>query len=57
MKRYKISLFGGDEQLSVVMDLRPTELKTVERVSELLLARLVEVGNTPNTPFMDIEEV
>ena len=54
MKRYKISVFGGSERADVVMDLRPTEVKVVERVSALLLARLEEVGDTP---WMDIEEV
>lgn len=49
MKRYKISVFGGDEQSSVEMDLRPTELKTVERVSALLWE---QVGQ-----WIDVEEV
>ena len=54
MKRYKISIFGGDEQSSVEMDLRPTEFKTVERMSRLFLENYegFHVG-----PWIDIEEV
>lgn len=54
MKRYKISIFGGGEQSSVVMDLRPTELKTIERVSALFEAGLVGLYGEP---WMDVEEV
>lgn len=55
MKRYRISIFCDDKRSDVVMDLRPTEVKVVERVSALLLARLEEVGN--DAPWMDVEEV
>ena len=55
MKRYKISIFGGGEQSSVEMDLRPTEVKVIERLDALFLARLEEAGD--DVPWMDIEEV
>ena len=55
MKRYKISIFGGDEQSSVVMDLRPTEAKVLERVSALLFGAAGEDWDV--TAWMDIEEV
>jgi len=54
MKRYRISVFGGGERSSVVMDLRPTELKTVERVARLLLEGHEGLYGEP---WMDIEEV
>ena len=54
MRRYRISVFGGGERSDVVMELRPTEAKVVERVSALLLARLEDAGDAP---WMDVEEV
>ena len=54
MKRYRISIFGGDEQSSVELDLRPTEAKVVARVSASLLAQL---EGFDNAPWMDVEEV
>lgn len=54
MKRYKISVFGGGERADVVMDLRPTELKTIERFAQILLE---ECGEFYGVPSIDIEEV
>ena len=54
MKRYKISIFCDDKRSDVVMDLRPTELKVIERLDALFLAQMVGVGY--GEPGMDIEE-
>lgn len=54
VKRYKISIFGGGEQSSVEMDLRPTELKTIERVSRLFLE---DYEGFDGEPWIDVEEV
>lgn len=55
MKRYKISIFGGGEQSSVEMELRPTEAKVVERVYALLFGAVGEDWDV--MPWMDVEEV
>lgn len=53
MKRYKISIFGGGERSSVVMDLRPTESKVLERVARLLLEGHEGLYGEP---WIDVEE-
>ncbi len=55
MRRYRISIFGGGESSIVELDLRPTEFKTVERVSALLLQKFE--GSMDDHPWMDVEEV
>lgn len=54
VKRYRISVFGGDEQSSVEMDLRPTEVKVVERVARLLLE---DYEGLDGEPWIDVKEV
>lgn len=54
MKRYKISVLCGSERSYVEMDLRPTEVKVVERVSALLLAGFEDFEGVP---WIDVEEV
>ena len=54
MKCYRISIFGGDERSSVEVDLRPTELKTVERVARLFLEAYEGLDGEL---WIDVEEV
>lgn len=55
MKRYRISIFCDGKRSDVVMELRPTEVKVIERLDALFLTRRVGAGY--GEPWMDVEEV